>query len=70
MAGAGPGDQVDFSSFSSAHRPADDTRFLEEQAAREDQRQEIYRWAAEMHSDIEDLTEQTVDAWEMNPFNG
>lgn len=51
-------------------RPEADTRFLEEQAAREDRRNEIQRWAASLHSDIEDLTADTIDAWEMTPFHG
>lgn len=51
-------------------RPLSDTRFLDEQAAREDQRNEIVRWAAGLHSDIEDLTPDTIDAWEMKPFHG
>lgn len=63
-------DPIDFVKFSADNRPVADTRFLEEQAAREDQRNEIQRWAANLHSDIEDLTEATVDAWEMKPFHG
>jgi hypothetical protein len=59
-----------FDIFSRVNRPADDTRFLEEQAAREAKRQAIYRWAANLQSDIEDLTEATIDGWEMKPFNG
>lgn len=49
-------------------RPEADTRFLDEQAAREDQRNEIARWAAQLHSDIEDLTPDTIDAWQMKAF--
>ena len=59
-----------FEHFTAFNRPADDTRFLDGQAAREDQRNEIYRWAANLHSDIEDLTEATVDVFEVKPFHG
>jgi hypothetical protein len=51
-------------------RPPADTRFLDEQAAREDQRNEIARHAAQLHSDIEDLTPDTIDAFEVKPFHG
>lgn len=60
----------DFASFTAENRPLSDNRFLDEQAAREDQRNEIMRWAAGLHSDIEDLTSDTIDAWEMKPFRG
>jgi hypothetical protein len=69
-AAAGDKTQVDSDKFQNEHRPAADTRFMEEQAAREDQRNEIQRWAANLHSDIEDLTADTIDAWEMKPFHG
>lgn len=63
-------DPINFVKFSADNRPVADTRFLEEQTARDDQRNEIQRWAANLHSDIEDLTEATVDAWEMKLFHG
>lgn len=65
-----PENVMAFEEFAKATRPAADTHFLDEQAAREDQRNEIQRWAANLHSDIEDLTEATVDAWVMKPFHG
>lgn len=65
-----PSKLMAFDEFGMATRPEADTRFLEEQASREDQRQEIMRHAAGLHSDIEDLTPETIDAWEMKPFNG
>lgn len=64
------GSEPDFARFCDESRPITDTRFLDEQAAREDQRNEIYRWAAALHSDIEDLTDETADGWEMKPFHG
>lgn len=59
-----------FEQYNYLERPPEDTKFLEEQAAREDQRNEIQRWAAQLHSDIEDLTEETIEAWEVKPFHG
>lgn len=64
--GSGP----DFATYCEENRPTSDTTFLEQQAAREDQRNEIMRWAAQLHSDIEDLTPETIDTWEMKPFHG
>jgi hypothetical protein len=49
-------------------RPAEDTKFLEEQADRRERTSKINRAAAQMHSDIEDLTLETIDAWKMPPF--
>lgn len=59
-----------FDQYSYLSRPPEDTKFMDEQAARDDQRNEIQRWAANLHSDIEDLTEATIDAFEVKPFNG
>lgn len=66
--GDSPGAAIDYAAFTAEHRPITDTRFLEEQAAREDRRNEIHRWAANLHSDIEDLTDATIDTWEMKPL--
>jgi hypothetical protein len=57
-------------SVTKSSRPAADQHFLDEQASREDCRNEIMRHAAQLHSDIEDLTPETIDAWEMTPFHG
>lgn len=57
----------DFVQFCEENRPADDRRFMKEQAARQDRHNQIQRWAAQLHSDIEDLTPETIDAWEMKP---
>lgn len=62
-------DPIDFVKFSADNRPVADTRFLDEQVARDDQRNEIQRWAANLHADIEDLTEATIGAWTMKPFH-
>lgn len=50
------------------NRPAEDTKFLADQADRRRRVAAIERAAAQMHSDIEDLTLDTVDAWKMPPF--
>lgn len=67
---AEPGTQIDFAKFIDEHRSVTDTRFLQQQDSRDDQRNEIQRWAANLHSDIEDLSADTIDAWEMKPFHG
>lgn len=48
----------------------DDENVLEQQKARRATCAAVALWAAKQHHDIEDLTEETVDAWEMTPFNG
>lgn len=63
-------DVLDVDAFIALKRPAEDTQFLTDQAAREAKRQAIYRWAAGLHSDIEDLTPDTIDAFVVTPFNG
>lgn len=65
-----PRPPFDVEKFNRINRPAADTEFLDAHAAREATLQKIYRWAANLHSEIEDLTEETVDAFEVNPFNG
>lgn len=49
-------------------RPQADTDHLEQQADRRRRIDLIQRAAAKMHSDIEDLTIETVDAWKMPAF--
>ena len=51
-----------------ADRPADDTKFKVEHEARLLAAEGILRHAAELHSQIDDLTPQNVDAWTMAPF--
>jgi hypothetical protein len=63
-------DPIDWDQFHRTNRPVADTLFLDEQAAREATLQKIYRWAANLHSEIEDLTEATVDAYQVKPFHG
>lgn len=48
----------------------EDDSFLTEQINRGIKQSAIQRWAAKLHSDIEDLTADTIDAWEMTPFHG
>jgi hypothetical protein len=62
--------EADILKADAARRSPQDRRFLEEQAAREDQRQEIARWGANLHCEIEDLTEETIDGFEVKPFHG
>jgi hypothetical protein len=64
----GPTAPIDFEHFSLDNRPLLDTRFLEEQAARQDQANEINRWAAKLDHDIDDLTEETFDAFKTEPL--
>lgn len=66
----GPTESIDFANFNDLRRPVEDTNFLEMQLRRQDRRNKIMRWAAGLHSDIEDLTPGTIDAWELKPFNG
>lgn len=63
-------DVLDVDAFVALKRPAADTQFLADQAARETKRQAIYRWAAGLHGDIEDLTPDTIDAFVVVPFDG
>lgn len=48
----------------------DDEQFLADQDQRREAWAAVVLWAAKQHHDIEDLTEETVDAWEATPFNG
>lgn len=56
--------------FMTETRDPDDTAFLADQQARSTTEAAIVRWAAKMEHDIEDLTEETVDAFVVAPFNG
>jgi predicted XRE-type DNA-binding protein len=49
-------------------RPATDAQFMAAQAARRERLARIARTAAQMHHDIEDLTSDTVDAWQPLSF--
>jgi hypothetical protein len=59
---------VDLSVDVERRRPADDTKFIGEQVARQRKIDAIHRAAAQAHNDIEDLTLETIDAWKMPPF--
>lgn len=59
-----------FEQHSYLARPPEDTKFMDEQASREAMRQTIYRWAAGLHSDIEDLTPEAIDTFVVTSFNG
>jgi len=56
--------------FLAKARPAEDTTFLIEQGRRHATVTAIQRWAAKAHYDIDDLTDETVEAWKLEPFNG
>jgi hypothetical protein len=51
-------------------RPALDAEFMDDYEARGVKQHAIQRWAAKLHADIDDLTEDTVDAFVVTPFNG
>jgi len=51
-------------------RPTEDTTFLAEQKRRRDTLSIIQRWAAKAHHDVDDLTEETIDGWKLEPFVG
>lgn len=68
-----PGATVDpgsFTDFVTSTRSDEDSRLLEEQEARRRKEEAIHFWAAKQHHDIEDLTEETVDSWQMEVFGG
>jgi hypothetical protein len=44
-------------------RPAADKKLLDDQKSRRDKIAIIQRWAAQNHSDIDDLTIETIDTW-------
>ncbi len=48
----------------------EDDALMTVQAEREKKIAAVQRWAAKAHHDIDDLTDETVDAWEMEPFVG
>lgn len=50
-------------------RTAEDKRHMIAQDKRRETLRKIARWAAEQHADIEDLTIDTIDAWQMVPFS-
>lgn len=49
-------------------RRADDTAFLEERKKQSEKFEAINRHAAQLHHDIEDLTEADIDGWKPAPF--
>lgn len=61
---------IDIAAQVEANRPAADTAFLADQAKRRASIEAIQRAAAQMQSDIEDLTPGNVDAWVMPKFPG
>lgn len=71
LAKAKPGDlPTDYAEFIASTRGADDSRFLDEQEARRRKEEAIRFWAAKQHHDIEDLTEETADGWQMEVLGG
>lgn len=47
----------------------EDASFLDDQQARAKREMAVRRWAAKQHHDIDDLTEETIDAWKPEPFS-
>jgi hypothetical protein len=60
----------DVEAFQRQFRPEDDSRFLDEYDDRARVQTAVNTWAAKAHHDIEDLTEETVDGWKLEPFVG
>jgi hypothetical protein len=56
---------VDIAAEIERQRPAADTQHLNDQADRRRKINAIERAAAQMHADIEDLTVETIDAWQI-----
>jgi hypothetical protein len=54
--------------FHAAGRPPEDQKFFLEQKQRRERANAVMRWAAQVHSDIEDLTTDTIDVWTIPPF--
>jgi hypothetical protein len=54
--------------FHDARRPPEDQKFFLEQKNRREQADSVMRWAAQLHSDIEDLTLENIDAFEIPSF--
>lgn len=50
-------------------RTAGDKKHMVAQNERRETLRKIARWAAEQHADIEDLTMDTIDDWQMVPFS-
>lgn len=61
-------DEIDTEAEVVKQRPPADTQFLQDQAIRQAKIETITRAAAQMHSDIEDLTLDNIDAWKMPEF--
>lgn len=67
--GIGPHkDQGKAEADSVAQRPPQDTQFLADQATRQAKIRAIEHAAAQMESDIEDLTTSNIDSWSMPAF--
>lgn len=54
--------------FHDENRPEEQTRFLRDHKKKQAQIRAIHRWSAQVQSDIDDLTIDTVDAWDMPPL--
>lgn len=50
-------------------RTPENQKFMEAQAERADQLKHIDLWGAEQHSEIADLTDETIDTWKMKPYS-
>lgn len=60
---------ADIMAIKEEERSVADNQFLSEQAVRDTTYNKVVRWAAQLHSDIEDLTAETIDAWKLEPFH-
>lgn len=61
---------VDYLTFTNATRAPVDTAFIAAHNERQAKEAAIQRWAAKLEHDIADLTDETIDAFNLEPFNG
>lgn len=64
-----PMDVSDAMAIVAKNRPADDAVFLNDVASRKQKVETIRRMAAQMTSEVEDLTEANIDTWKMPDFS-
>lgn len=58
----------DVEAFHKMERPPEDHDFVHKHTERLQMIEAIYRWGAQLHAEVEDLTVDNIDAWQMAPF--